>query len=798
MTLACLVKVSPLNLLAGTRTDVYAASADDSQVTGLNGIVWEPALVSAPTLTMTLWDGDFTGPVSAGGASVPINMNVLKQTYDADGSLWTGAPIEIFAGQIGEAWPWTTRFKGKVTGFSRKDQVLTLTASVDNEPFQSNVLTAVYAGTGGAEGSANIKDRVKPLVLGWASNVEPLLIDELNSVYQFSAYGAIEAVTTLFERGADFGAAMADHATYAALVAASIPAGRWATCLAAGMVRLGAPAAGVITADIKGHKVSTATPRLTGAVISALAGIAGVSSGLIDAASLSALNTAVPYPINVVLTDQTSFADIANTLARCCNCQSGVSLAGTFFISAVNFSGSEVLSLDTSGTLYPEVVRSDELDTSIPYYRTVLGAARSWRVHSADEIAFEARLIERGVYDGATTYRDGDIVSLPDASRWVYTNATPSSGNSPPTWPAMANAWWENLTGPMDFADIIGATKPANNATRNDAGANMLEAPLLMDSGFAGSAGAVREDTGAGGPARDRYRLRLDLNNAFYWLQGYTKIPLITGEKIWLRAWFFAGAGSSGTCQFGLSCDDVAGTFISNVAGPVHYAATGTGWYSLEATIIVPAGVAFGRPYFQRYGGADGGSFYLAEPSITRQQPGADMTSANTAANTAAVGSVPASSVSSTINSGGGVAPNNVDTPAIIANAVTALSYSYTDGTLASGSPSTWTTAQTLTFSATGAPVLINAATLITWTSAGGGFSVAVSGALRIRKNGADILTGPWFAASNGYPDYKILQIVDIPTSGSTVTYTIEVMTTDLSNYTVSKRYLSKLELKNG
>jgi hypothetical protein len=476
MALASLVKISPLNISTGTRIDVYASSVDDALVNGLNGVVWEPALVAAPTLAMTLWDGDFTSAVQPGGATIPLKMNVLKQTYAADGCLWTGAPVEIYAEAPGTAWPWALRFKGKISGFSRRDQTLTLTAEVDNEPFAADVLVNTYAGTGGAEGSSNLKDRVKPLVIGWASNVEPVLLDEVNSVYQFSGYGAIEAVTTLYERGSDFGASVGDFASYAALVAATIPAGRWGTCLAAGMVRLGAPAAGVITGDVRGHRVGGTTPRLTGAIITALYGLAGISSSVVADSSLTALDAAVPFPINLVMTDQRSFFDIANELARCCNWQSGVSLLGVFFVARVDFTGSEVLTVNTSGSVFPQVLRSDELDTSIPYYRTVFGAARSWRVHTGDEVAFYYTIEDRGLYNASVTYKGGQVVNLPNQSRWIYENATPSAGNAPPTWPTTSNAWWTNLSGPavatsINYADgsSIESLKPA------EANANITE-----------------------------------------------------------------------------------------------------------------------------------------------------------------------------------------------------------------------------------------------------------------------------------------------------------------------------------
>lgn len=447
MPIVCLAKVSPLDPATGNRVDLYLSSADDSRVTGLNGLVWEPALTAAPTLSINLWQGDFQEPVDTGGASFGFNIGILKMTYaNADTYMWAGAPVEIYAEEPGTAWPWAQRFKGRVAGFSRRNQVVTINSKIDTEPFEKNVLTATYAGTTGAEGSADLKGRLKPLVIGWAKNVEPVLIDATNSVYQFSAYGAIEAVSVLYERATDFGASVGDYATYAALVAATIPAGRWATCLAAGMVRLGAPAAGVITGDIRGHRVGGTTPRLTGAVISALATIAGVSAGDIEASTLTALDSAVAYPINIVLTEQSKFNDIAASLALACNWQSGITLQGKFFVLAVTLTGSEVLTLNAQGAALPQVTSSDEQDVSVPYYQTIFGAVRNWRVQSSDEIAFTAPLIPRGMYSASETYREGNIVTTDDGATWLYINTTAGSGNAPPALPTTSNAYWSNMT----------------------------------------------------------------------------------------------------------------------------------------------------------------------------------------------------------------------------------------------------------------------------------------------------------------------------------------------------------------
>ena len=450
--IGCIAVIRPLDTGSGTRVDVRVSSfgkREDADANSKGGERWIPAMVDQPALGISLWPGDFTSAIDPAAAAMQINLGLLAKAWpDIASYAWMGAPIEIYAAETGDAWPWPTVFAGKVSEFGSQWPYLTLQAQVNDEPFQANVLTAAYAGTGAIEGGSDLKGKPKPLILGWAQNVEPILINTVDSIYQFSGYGAIEEVTTLYERGSDFGAATGDYPDYAALLGATIPPGRWATCLAHGLIRLGAPQAGIITGDIKGHKVGATTPRLTGAVISALATLAGVSAGVIEAASLTTLDADKPYPINVVITDQSSFIEWATRLAICCNWQAGLTLQGKFFVTKPDLGAAESIRLDAQGKFIPQVAQIEEQSVSPPYYRTTLGAVRCWRVHSADEIAFDAALIDRGRFDPAEFYRYGNIVDLADGSRWLYINETPTSGNAPPDWPTTSNAWWENMSPP--------------------------------------------------------------------------------------------------------------------------------------------------------------------------------------------------------------------------------------------------------------------------------------------------------------------------------------------------------------
>jgi len=454
----CLALIRPYDPETDARVDVRLASANLREITGLGTDgPWEPAMSRAPTLAIQLFNGDFTAAVTVGTANLPISMPRLIEAPQHAGAgryAWSGAEVELRLGKVGDAWPWPVRFRGRVSNFEGGERTLTLTASTDTDTFAAEVLHLTYAGTGDAEGTEDLAERVKPLAIGNPMNVEPVLINAVDSVYQFSGYGPIEAVQALFERGSDFGPPLADHATYDALVAATIPPGNWATCLAEGMIRLGAPAAGVITGDILGHVVGSATPRQTGTVIKALANIAGIADSYLELDSLAALNADAPFTIDLFLDSPIEFADAARGLALPCNYQAGITPIETFFVAKVDLGRTPDLTLDAQGRALPQVADSREENVSTPYAKTTFGAARAWRVHTSDEIAFDAPLVPRGAYDPAEIYRYGNIVTLPDQSEWLYINDTPAAGNAPPAWPTTSNAWWENMAPPVSAEDI--------------------------------------------------------------------------------------------------------------------------------------------------------------------------------------------------------------------------------------------------------------------------------------------------------------------------------------------------------
>lgn len=409
-----------------------------------------PSITKAPTTSLRKFDGDFSSSVQTGSASFDISIKSLADEYPGiEDHRWGGSDVSLT--YVDEAGNDELIFVGKITRFGEKNGVLAVTATVNEEPFRADVLSAEYAGTTGIEGGEDNKGNPKPLIFGRAKNVAPVQINVVDNVFQVSAYGPVRGIPSIYERGASFGARIGDYATYEDLVAADIPEGRWATCLASGLFRLGAPPYGTITADVDGLVRNGVWLRRTGAIIKALSEMAGVSSWQIDTESLVSLDSAVPYDVNIVISGQIDVISIAQRMALPCNAQAGIDLLGRIFVTRVTI-GSPLMTLNGEGKNLPPVIDIAESSVRPPYKRIVMGAERSWRVHSFDEIAFTSELIERGTYEPDIVYREGNIVDLPDGSRWVFTGVTPSKNS----YPAIGNANWNFLSAETDIHAIGG------------------------------------------------------------------------------------------------------------------------------------------------------------------------------------------------------------------------------------------------------------------------------------------------------------------------------------------------------
>lgn len=434
---AYLLEATPYDPVTDAPVTVRYCFGDDPTVTTLDGEEWLPVLTSGPDFSFTFFDGDFTGALQSGFGVVTIDA-AMGEIDDHLGYVWSGCSVKIWEGVEGDPFAnYTMIFDGMAEGLT-VDELLRVTLAL--RPFDSMlnepVLTATYAGTGGAEGDANAKGRFKPWSSGQCLNVEPELIDGANWVYQFHGYGAAEAVLAAYDNGTAFGAALGDYASYAALVSANIPAGEWATCLAEGLVRFGAQPYGVLTLDVKGDNAgSGGYITKPGAIVQRLLELrTGLTApDRIDTASLSAFDTAVAADIDLYITDQITVGEVAQAIARSCNGYAGFSPLGKFVMGRVAFDTPIIkIGSEDNPDLFGDEMdyiasRIARLPARAPFWRRRLGYQRCYRVHTQSEISFPDVTDISGLGDLATQ----DTAPPTMAIQWnkTYTNGSANALN---------------------------------------------------------------------------------------------------------------------------------------------------------------------------------------------------------------------------------------------------------------------------------------------------------------------------------------------------------------------------------
>lgn len=159
-----------------------------------------------------------------------------------------------------------------------------------------------YGGTGGLDGDATLAGRLKPYAAGWVFNVTPVPIVATALCYQVS-FSSINSVSAVRDGGVALSFS-ADYATYAALAAATIASGSYATCLAYGLIRLGSTPVYGITADLRGDNdtiASVAGPTTRGGVVRRIATALGAvrlsDSDQIDFSAFNAFENRQTAPV---------------------------------------------------------------------------------------------------------------------------------------------------------------------------------------------------------------------------------------------------------------------------------------------------------------------------------------------------------------------------------------------------------------------------------------------------------------------------------------------------------------------
>lgn len=256
------------------------------------------------------------GVVNGDGA-----LDGLLRDYAIDGrpaALWLGRPTDprsefglVFRGIVSVITGTLTRIR-----FSLSDGMAKLAAPIQ---------TITYAGSGGAEGGADLKGKPKPLCYGKVWNIAPPLIDSVNLIYQVHA-GAIQDVPAVYDRGVAL-----------VKVGGAPAAGQYQVDTVNGTVKLGATPDGTVTCDVQGDASLSGFVDRTGDIaLRILAQQAALTSNEIEPGSFGALNTDAPASVGIWIgTETRDIASVLDELLSGVGAFGGFSRYGLFTVGMV-------------------------------------------------------------------------------------------------------------------------------------------------------------------------------------------------------------------------------------------------------------------------------------------------------------------------------------------------------------------------------------------------------------------------------------------------------------------------------
>jgi len=278
-------------------------------------------------------------------------------------------------------------FTGAARRLTADEDTISVVLSGNFAGLDADIQANTYAGTGGAEGGDDLAGKQIPRAFGYVREAPAPPVDPATLTYQVND-GAVSAIDAVYDNGVAL-VAGADYASYAALVAASITAGDFATSLATGYFRLGSSPAGSITADVAGHKFSGVYHDDAAGLIRAIAVETGglTDPDHIDAVKFSALTAAQPATVGYWTgTGAQTIADVFDRLARGIGAGWGRGRAGLLTIDRLIAPSGIELFLTTADVLSIERVDLQE-PWDVPVQRIRVNWRRIWQVPGQDGLA---------------------------------------------------------------------------------------------------------------------------------------------------------------------------------------------------------------------------------------------------------------------------------------------------------------------------------------------------------------------------------------------------------------------------
>lgn len=271
-------------------------------------IAFEPRIQNPATIRRDCFDrGRTYGSSQVGYGALELSNADGALDYLSNYGL-DGRALTIILGTVsqGSAPVWTTILTGTVEQPEISWDKVFLRLRDRLAELDKHACQTLYLGNNslpsGLEGVAgDIKGNRKPRLYGTVFNITPVLVNTSRLIYQVSET-AINTVSACYDRGSALTKGT-DYTSQSDMETNAPAAGNFRVWPAGGFIRLGSSPTGVITCDAT--QGASAANRTAAQIIKQIALDAGISSGDISSADISALDTANSAEIGIWLQEET-------------------------------------------------------------------------------------------------------------------------------------------------------------------------------------------------------------------------------------------------------------------------------------------------------------------------------------------------------------------------------------------------------------------------------------------------------------------------------------------------------------
>jgi hypothetical protein len=266
----------------------------------------------------------FEQTATQGKANVDLGFIEFNNTGELDAWLNYGwgrvATLKMLSATDAPVAGATILLKAMVAGIETANapRILRLRLKGRMAELDKPLLTSRYLGTttsGDApvqtEGDADLAGQIKPYIFGSVANVSTKLVSKFKLLYQVAA-NAVGSIIVY-----DGGIALTnagDFGSVSALLNATVASGSYATCLAAGVFKLGAPAAFAVTADVV--EGATLSVRSAARVIQRMLALVPTIAGSdIVTSSFDSFHAFNPAEIGIYIDSDAAAIDVISQVA---------------------------------------------------------------------------------------------------------------------------------------------------------------------------------------------------------------------------------------------------------------------------------------------------------------------------------------------------------------------------------------------------------------------------------------------------------------------------------------------------